>query len=204
MLRGIFLLWSCAIIVFISGCASTSHAPVAIGNGKTIAVMPLENQTNSVVGALYMREEMVALLKHKGYAPLPVGQTDQLLSNQFGVSLGGQITEEDIPKIAAGLGVNAIMTGRLKNFDAVLLSYNVVSASFTLYTSDAWRPAWTYDGIASVPFSPLRNEDFRTEIIGGLISNILERSFGKPLQDAVSKYYQQLQYTLPTGWDTGY
>lgn len=204
MLRHIFLLWSCAIIVFISGCANTSPAPVAVGNGKTIAVMPLENQTNSVVGALYMREEMVALLRRKGYAPLPVGQTDQLLANQFGISLGGQITEEDIPKIAAGLGVDAIMTGRLKNFSAVLLSYNEVSASFTLYTADAWQPAWTYDGNASAPFSPLRNEDFRTEIIGGLISSILERSFGKPLQDAVSRYYQQLQYTLPTGWDTGY
>lgn len=168
--------------------------------------MPLDNQTNSVVGALYMREEMVVLLKRKGYAPLPIAQTDQLLANQFGISLGGQITEEDIPKIAAGLGVDAIMTGQLKNFSAVLLSYNEVSASFTMYTAKTWQPVWTYDGAATAPFSRLRDNsyetDFRTELIGGFISSLLERSLGRPLQEAVSRYYQQLQYSLPTGWDT--
>ena len=168
--------------------------------------MPLDNQTNSVVGALYMREEMVALLKSKGYAPLPIYQTDQLLANQFGISLGGQITEEDIPKIAAGLGVDAIMAGSLKNFGAVLLSYNEVSASFTMYAGNAWRPVWTYDGAATAPFSPLRDNsyqaDIRTELIGGFIISLLERSLGRPLREAVSRYYQQLQYSLPTGWDT--
>ena len=70
-----------------------------------------------------MREEMVALLKNRGYAPLMIDQTDQMLANQFGISLGGQISDVDIPKIAAGLGVDAVMTGRLKSFDAILLSY---------------------------------------------------------------------------------
>jgi hypothetical protein len=164
--------------------------------------MPLDNQTNSVVGALYMREEMVALLKNRGYAPLMIDQTDRMLANQFGISLGGQISDADIPKIAAGLGVDAVMTGRLKSFDAILLSYNEVSASFTMFTGDDWQPKWTYDGVANAPFSPLRNEAFSTQIIGGLISNVLERSMGAPLQDTVAKYYYQLQRTLPAGWDT--
>jgi hypothetical protein len=164
--------------------------------------MPLDNQTNSVVGALYMREEMVALLKNRGYAPLMIDQTDRMLANQFGISLGGQISDVDIPNIAAGLGVDAVMTGRLKSFDAILLSYNEVSASFTMFTGDDWQPKWTYDGVANAPFSPLRNEAFSTQIIGGLISNVLERSMGAPLQDTVAKYYHQLQRTLPAGWDT--
>ena len=94
------------------------------------------------------------------------------------------------------------MTGHLKTFGGVLLTYNEVSASFTLYTADAWQPAWNYDGAANAPFSPLRSDDLGVQLIGGLISNIVERSFGAPLQDAVSRYYQQLQYTLPTGRDT--
>lgn len=198
--------WSCAFILLVSGCASTPSDLAAIPGGKTIAVMPLDNQTNSVAGALYMREEMVALLKRKGYAPLPIAQTDQMLANLFGISLGGQIAEEDIPKIAAGLEVDAIMTGRLRNFGLVLLSYNEVSATFTMYSGKLWHPVWTYDGAATVPFSPLRDNhyetDIRTEIIGGFISSILERSFGRPLHDAVSRYYKQLQYSLPSGRDT--
>jgi len=193
------LLWLCIAIAFISGCAST--APVADNsNGKTIAVMPLDNQTNSVTGALYMREEMVALLKSRGYAPMTVEQTDQQLANLFGISLGGQITEADLPKIAAGLDVDAIMTGSLKNFSAVLLSYNEVSASFTMYTANAWLPVWSYDGSASAPFSPLRNESIGTQLISGLVGSVLERSVGKPMQSAVSEYYQRLQHTLPSGW----
>lgn len=208
MLRLLPILWPCLAALLVSGCANTSFDQAMTSGGKTIAVMPLDNQTNSVVGALYMREEMVTLLKRNGYAPLPIAQTDQMLSNLFGISLGGQITEEDIPKIAAALEVDAIMTGRLRNFGLVLLSYNEVSASFTMYTGNTWHPAWTYDGAATVPFYPLRDNSFeadiRTEIIGGFISSILERSFGKPLHEAVSRYYKQLQYSLPTGRDTSF
>lgn len=144
---------------------------------------------------------MIALLARRGYAPVAIAETDQILANQFGISMGGQIEEKDIPNIAAALGVDAIMTGRLKTFGAVVMSYNEISASFTLYTADTWRPAWTYDGAANEPFSPLRSNDMSVQIIGGLISNVLDRSVGRPLQNAVSQYYQRLQQTLPSGWD---
>jgi hypothetical protein len=199
MFRFTSLLWVCITIALVSGCAGTAPTKVN-SNGKTIAVMPLDNQTNSVVGALYMREEMVALLEFKGYAPMSIEQTDQQLANLFGISLGGQITESDLPKIAAGLNVEAIMTGSLKNFSAVLLSYNEVSASFTMYAADAWLPVWSYEGSASAPFSPLRSESFGTQIIGGLVGSVLDRSVGKPMQGAVSEYYHRLQHTLPSGW----
>lgn len=200
MFRNLSLLWLGIIIACIAGCASFSEAPpTQNSNSKTIAVMPLDNQTNSVVGALYMREEMVALLKNNGYAPLSISQTDQQLANQFGISLGGQIAIEDIPKIATAFGVDAIMIGRLRNFEAVLMSYSQVSASFAMYNIGASQPIWEYDDNASVPFSPLRNEDISTQLIGGLLSNVLDRSVGKPLHGAVEKYYQRLQHTLPPG-----
>ncbi len=200
MFRFTSLLWA-GILTLLSGCASTSDTqPEVNANGKTIAVMPLDNQSNSVAGALYMREEMFELLKLKGYAPIPIEQTNQQLSNMFGISLGGQVTEADLSKIAAGLKVDAIMTGTLKNFSSVLLSYNEVAASFTMYEGDEWLPVWHYDGTASVPFSPLRSESIGTQLIGGLVGSVLERSVGKPMQGAVSEYYNRLQITLPPGW----
>jgi len=187
-------------LVFIGGCASTPDKTLATQfKRKTIAVMPLDNQTNSVAGALYMREEMVALLKAKGYQPMSIEQTDQQLANQFGISLGGQITEADLPKIASALQVDAIMTGTLKNFSAVLLSYNEVAASFTLYQAEAWLPVWTYGNVAITSFSPLRNESFSTQLISGLVGSVFDRTLGKPMQSAVSEYYRHLQPTLPSG-----
>lgn len=193
----------CLMATAIAGCADTGTQPSPQGRGKTVAVMPLDNQTNSVDGAIYMRNEMLVLLKHSGYQPLSLEATDQILANQFGISLGGQIEESDIPKIASALGVENIMTGKLKSFGAVLLSYNEVSASFTLYGAGEGKPVWTYDNDIRSPFSPLNDEyvDAKTKIISGLIGGILERSFGKPLQDAVAKYFQQLRRTLPGGWD---
>jgi hypothetical protein len=186
-----------------SGCASVPDKPAETGrSGKIIAVMPLDNHSSSVAGALYMREEMVEVLKIKGYEPLELKQTDQQLANLFGISLGGQIMDEDIPKIAAGLKAEAIMTGTLKNFDSVLLSYNEVAASFTLYEGADWSPVWNFDGSASVPFSPLRGESLGTQLLGGLVGGVLERTVGKPMQGAVSEYYHRLQGTLPTGWRT--
>ncbi len=186
------------------GCANVSHDSVTQDtNKKTIAVMPLDNQTNSVAGVLYMREEMVELLKNKGYKPMSISETDQQLANQFGISLGGQIAVDDIPKIATALGVDAIMTGRLRNFEAVLMSYNQVSASFTMYGVNA-QVLWTYDDAVSQPFSPLRNEDIGTQIIGGLLSNVLDRSVGRPLRGTVAEFYQRLQYSLPSGWKRNY
>ena len=201
-LRRLFLLWLGVTGLFVTGCTSLS-TPTDEGPSKTIAVMPLDNQTNSVAGSLYMREQMVKMLARKGYQPLPIKQTDEMLANQFGISMGGQINEQDIPSIAAALGVEAIMTGRLKNFGAVLLAYNEVSASFILYSGpdlqSTWQPAWSYDGTASTPFSSLYSDDLSTHLIGGLITNMLDRSFGAPLQETVSRYYRQLQRTLPSG-----
>ena len=193
------LMWL-GVFALIGGCASSPDTNLAAQlKSKTIAVMPLDNQTNSVAGALYMREEMVALLKAKGYQPMTIEQTDQQLANQFGISLGGQITEADLPKIASALQVDAIMTGTLKNFSAVLLSYNEVAASFTLYQAETWLPVWTYDNVASTPFSPLRNESFSTQLISGLVGSVFDRTLGKPMQGVVAEYYRRLQHTLPSG-----
>lgn len=194
------LIWLVLAPILISGCASTNTSGLN-PNGRKIAVMPLDNQTNSVTGALYMREEMVTLLREKGYAPLSIKETDEQLANQFGISLGGQIAEVDVPKIAAGLNVREIMTGTLKNFDSVLLSYNEVSASFTLYSGDDGSPVWRYDNKVSVPFSPLRGESVGAEIkiISGLVGSVLERTAGMPMQGAVSEYYKRLRMTLPSG-----
>jgi hypothetical protein len=194
------LIWLCVAALLVTACAN-SNGPVRTSNpnGRKVAVMPLDNQTNSVSGALYMREEMVAVLRDKGYAPLPIKQTDEQLANQFGISLGGQITDVDIPKIAAALEVSALMTGTLKDFNSVLLSYNEVSASFTLYFADDWLPVWRYDNAVSVPFSPLRSDSVGTEIISGLVGSVLERTAGMPMQGAVSEYYKRLRVTLPSG-----
>ena len=188
-------------ILSLAGCAtvseSQSNQPLS---RKTIAVMPLDNQTNSVVGALYMREEMLNLLEQKGYAPLSISQTDQQLANQLGISLGGQIAPEDIPKITAALGVEAVMTGRLRNFESVLMSYNQVAANFAMYDANNSQMVWEYDNAVSVPFSPLRNENISTQMLSGLLGSVLDRTAGKPLHGAVMEYYQRLQYHLPSGW----
>lgn len=204
MFRNLSFIWLSALTLIVAGCANVPRESATPNAHKqNIAVMPLDNQTISVAGALYMREEMVESLKSKGYEPMMIGDTDQQLANQFGITLGGQIAVEDIPKIANALRVDTIMTGRLRNFEAVLMSYNQVSASFTMYSANA-QVLWSFDDAVNQPFSPLRNEDIRTQIIGGLLSGVIDRSVGRPLRGAVLEFYQRLQESLPSGWNRNY
>ncbi|NOU00746.1 MAG: hypothetical protein HOO95_04115 [Gallionella sp.] len=201
MFRNLSLILLSVLTLVLAGCANVSREATAPNTSKqNIAVMPLDNQTISVAGALYMREEMVESLKNKGYAPMSISDTDLQLANQFGMTLGGQIAIEDLPKIANALGVDTIMTGRLRNFEAVLMSYNQVSASFTMYSANG-QVLWSYEDAVNQPFSPLRNEDIRTQIIGGLLGGVIDRSVGRPLRGAVIEFYRRLLYSLPSGWD---
>src|SRR2546428_1488132 len=127
------------------GCATTLPIvpfPAGVTPPRTVAVMPLDNQTNSVPGAIYFREVMNKNLGRKGYVALPLSEVDQLLSDQLGISLGGQITEDRIPVIGKTLGVDAVITGTVQKFGTVLAIYNEVEATFSLYEAHTGNKLW--------------------------------------------------------------
>jgi hypothetical protein len=93
------------------------------------------------------REVMHKNLRDKAYIPLDRDQIDQTLSNQLGISLGDQITEDLIPKIGKALGVDAVVSGVVNRFSPLAEVFNKWSgleASFTIYESITGRKLWEY------------------------------------------------------------
>ncbi len=91
-IRYILLLISLIIVVSLSACVPM---PVRQGDPnnpiKTVAVLPMTNQTNDVEGPQYVRAEFDKKMPGYFYANKPIKDTDQLLRDQMGVTLGAQL-----------------------------------------------------------------------------------------------------------------
>lgn len=181
------------------GCASTWPIvpfPAGITPPRTVAVMPLDNQTNSVPGALYLREVMYKNLGRKGYVALPLSEVDQLLSDRFGISLGGQVTEDRIPEIGKTLGVDAVITGTVQKFGTVLALYNEVEATFSLYEAHTGNKLWDYHGYARLNTELTSRQG---EKASPVVAELIFRGLGKPLAPVVGEFYKGLFAKMPNG-----
>ena len=193
ILGGIF----CQIVLF--GCATALPIvpfPVGVIPPRTAAVMPLNNQTNSVPGAIYLREVMHNNLGRKGYVGTPLSEVDQLLSDRLGISLGGQITEDRIPEIGKTLGVDAVITGTVQKFGTVLALYNEVEATFSIYEAQTGKKLWDYHGYARLNTELTSRQGERAS---PMLAELLFRGLGKPLAPVVQEFYRGLFARMPNG-----
>jgi hypothetical protein len=182
------------------GCAAARLPfvpfPTGITPPRTVAVMPLDNQTNSVPGAIYLREVMYENLRQKWYVALPISEVDQRLSDQLGISLGGQITEDRIPEIGKTLGVDAVIMGTVQKFGTVLALYNEVEATFSLYEAHTGKKLWNYHGYARLNTELTGRQG---EYTSPVLAELIFRGLGKPLAPVVGEFYKGLFARMPNG-----
>lgn len=196
------LLATAVVATLVAGCA-TRRAVVPFGPGitppRTIALMPLDNQTNSVPGALYVREVMQKHLGDKGYVARSLNEVDHALAEQFGISLGGQLTEELIPRIGKALEVDAILTGTVQKFGTVLAISSEVEATFVMYETATGRKIWEYHDSVKQDTALAHHNATSVTLTAAAIASLIERGAGKPLQSVVGEYYRRLLRRMPTG-----
>ncbi|MEW6544371.1 MAG: GNA1162 family protein [Nitrospirota bacterium] len=93
---------------------------------RTVAVLPLVNNTNDVEGPAYVRDLFVAELGQFFYVVKPVSEVDQLLKDRMGVTLGAQLDMTTPQKLGEVLGVDGVFYGALEDFsDKTTGIYNV-------------------------------------------------------------------------------
>lgn len=189
-------------VVVLAACAAR-RSIVPFGPGitppRTIALLPLDNQTNSVPGALYVREAMQGHLADKGYEATPLGEVDRTLSDQLGISLGGQVSEEMIPRIGETLGVDAVLTGTVQKFGTVLALYSEVEATFVMYESASGKQIWEYHDYMKRDTALSQHNANSVTLTAAVIGSLIERGGGKPLQSVVTQFYRKLLTRMPTG-----
>ena len=83
---------------------------------RTVAVLPLINNTNDVAAPSYVRDELVARLHALQYAVQPVQQTDQILRDRLGITLGRQLDLATVQQLHESLGTDGLIFGVLDDF----------------------------------------------------------------------------------------
>lgn len=83
---------------------------------KTVAILPLVNNTNDVGAQQYVRDELIVRLQALQYAVQPAQQTDQILRDQLGITLGRQLDLATVQQLSAALGVDGLVFGVLDDF----------------------------------------------------------------------------------------
>lgn len=107
------------VMLFAFGCALPEPAVIYNPSSpvKTIAVLPMLNNTNDVEGPEKLRQAFAEKLQKKGYRVKPMPETNQVLKDEFGITLGKQLDLTNPVELGKKLGVDALVYGTLYDFD---------------------------------------------------------------------------------------
>jgi hypothetical protein len=106
------------LLVCVGGCAIPTPQPSGDPYNpiRRLAVLPLVNNTNDVDAPEFVRERLAEALKTHLYNVQPLEETDQILRDQMGITLGGQLEMADKQELARTLGVEGLLYGDLMDF----------------------------------------------------------------------------------------
>jgi hypothetical protein len=137
-----------AVTALLAGCAPARRMPRyydASNPLKRVAVLPMKNDTVDVDGPNVVRKKMIEALENKSYIVKDVKETDQILRDQMGISLGGQLDLTTPQKLGETLGVDGVLYGTLMDFDettAGVLNIRKVRAKFKLINTMTGLALW--------------------------------------------------------------
>lgn len=87
---------------------------------RTVAVMPLVNNTNDLDGPPYLRSLIATELERHQYVVKPLPEVDQILKDQMGVTLGKQLDMTTPQQLGQTLGVDGVLYGSLDEFNHLM------------------------------------------------------------------------------------
>jgi hypothetical protein len=135
------------VLLFVSACAIPkpplpydAHNPL-----KRVAVLPLRNDTNDVEGPEVLRKKMVKALEDRSYVVKDLKETDQILRDRMGITLGGQLELTTSQKLGEELGVEGVLYGTLIDFDESttgVINVKKVRGKFKLVNAMTGQAMW--------------------------------------------------------------
>jgi hypothetical protein len=136
-----------ALLMLLGACA-VHHPPRPYDAGnplKRVAVLPLKNETTDVDGPVLLRKRMIEALEDHSYVVKDVKVTDQILRDQMGITLGGQLDLTSARKLGETLGVEGLLYGTLMDFDEMTtgaINVKKVRGKFKLVDAMTGQTLW--------------------------------------------------------------
>jgi hypothetical protein len=165
---------------FAPGCGGRnevrpSPVPVVVPPGPKVAVAPMENKTNDLSGSEIIRDAFVEGVARKGFAVIPVAESDRILRETLGISYGGQLPTTTPQEVCKALEVEAVFYGEVQEWSkttAGIYNSSTVAASFRMYGKDG-SLLWEGSDRQIRQDMPRGGGNLGAEIIAGALGNLL-------------------------------
>lgn len=134
-----------SVSALFAGCATLPKPYNSNNPIKKVAVLPMKNDTLDIKGPDMVRGKMEAVLRFRGYNVKPIRESDQILRDQMGINLGGQLDMTTPQKLGEALGVDGVLYGTLMDFNETTTGlYNVkkVRGKFKLVNTATAETVW--------------------------------------------------------------
>jgi len=127
-----------------SGCVGRKEVrpeppPAALPAGPKVAVAPMENRTNDLSGSDIIRDAFAEGVTRKGFAVIPVAESDRILRETLGISYGGQLPTTSPEEVCKALEVEAIFYGEVQEWTKTttgIYNSSAVAAAFRMFRKD--------------------------------------------------------------------
>ena len=99
----------------------------------------MENRTNDLSGSDIIRDAFVEGVARKGFAVVPVAESDRILRETLGISYGGQLPATSPEEVCGALGVEAVFYGEVQEWSKTttgIYNSSTVAAAFRMYRKD--------------------------------------------------------------------
>ena len=104
-------------MLLLSACATVQpNKPNPLNPIRTIALMPMTNNTNDVDGPFVVRALLATELEDYFYTAKSLEETDLILKDQVGVTLGSQLDMATTAQLCEKINADAILFGSLEDF----------------------------------------------------------------------------------------
>ncbi len=196
-------------LVFVSGCV-TLPPPDPNNPVAKVAVLPMVNETADMDGCTFVRVAFNDIVPSRYYEVMPLDQTDQMLKEKLGITLGGQLDfanpgagAPSPQEVAKHLGVDGLFYGTVMDFQHLITGFynkRKVKVKFKLINAKNGDVMWEKE-------DEVYNQEFNLSLKGAIQAigqKALEGAVNtalrvNPLQQETNQVVYKLQATIPSG-----
>ncbi|MGE5283636.1 MAG: GNA1162 family protein [Actinomycetota bacterium] len=170
-----------SVLLSASGCGGRKEVrpeppPAVLPAGPKVAVAPMENRSNDLSASDIIRDAFVEGVARKGFAVVPVAESDRILRETLGISYGGQLPSTTPEEVCKALGVEGVFYGEVQEWSKTTTGvYNssTVAAAFRMYGKDGALLWEGNDRQVRQDVARGGGGNLGAEIIAGALGNLL-------------------------------
>jgi len=135
----------------------------------------MDNRTNDLSGSDIIRDAFAEGAARKGFAVVPVAESDRILRETLAISYGGQLPTTSPVEVCKALGVEAVFYGDVQEWSKTTTGFfnsSTVAAAFRMYRNDG-SLLWEGNDRQVRQDVARGGQNLGAEIIAGALGNLL-------------------------------